>query len=197
MSPIRSWFCLQLIVSGIGKIDVDDWRKNTRLKNCSESSNLVQWFWQAVESYDDECRARLLQFVTGSSRVPINGFKALQGEPGAGRGPYPSIRVYQSHPEPHNSIMCHFVLQGPQGRLALGSSPSMPSAPPRLLIYCLRLIHGALVMPGHLSPLACLCDEFCLLCSFNRIDLPAYESYEKLLEKLTCAFEETVGFHVE
>ena len=56
---------------------------NTRLKNCSEGSSLVQWFWQAVESYDDECRARLLQFVTGSSRVPISGFKGLQGSTGA------------------------------------------------------------------------------------------------------------------
>lgn len=36
---------------------------------------------QAVESYDDEKRARLLQFVTGSSRVPLEGFKALQGMP--------------------------------------------------------------------------------------------------------------------
>ena len=35
---------------------------------------------QAVESYDDEKRARLLQFVTGSSRVPLEGFKALQGQ---------------------------------------------------------------------------------------------------------------------
>ena len=34
---------------------------------------------QAVKSYDDEKRARLLQFVTGSSRVPLEGFKALQG----------------------------------------------------------------------------------------------------------------------
>ena len=28
-------------------------------------------------------RARLLQFVTGSSRVPLQGFKALQGSTGA------------------------------------------------------------------------------------------------------------------
>ena len=35
---------------------------------------------QAVESFDDEMKARLLQFVTGSSRVPLEGFKALQGE---------------------------------------------------------------------------------------------------------------------
>ena len=77
--PLTGCSCPQLIVSGIGKIDVEDWRMNTRLKNCSEGSSLVQWFWQAVESYDDECRARLLQFVTGSSRVPISGFKGLQG----------------------------------------------------------------------------------------------------------------------
>ena len=32
-----------------------------------------------VESFDDEMRARLLQFVTGSARVPLEGFKALQG----------------------------------------------------------------------------------------------------------------------
>ena len=33
-----------------------------------------------MESYDDEKRARLLQFVTGSSRVPLEGFGALQGK---------------------------------------------------------------------------------------------------------------------
>ena len=37
------------------------------------------FFLQIVESYDEEQKARLLQFVTGSSRVPLEGFKALQG----------------------------------------------------------------------------------------------------------------------
>jgi hypothetical protein len=41
---------------------------------------VVKWFWQIVEIYNAEMRARLLQFVTGSSRVPLQGFKALQGE---------------------------------------------------------------------------------------------------------------------
>ena len=36
-----------------------------------------------MEGYDEEMRARLLQFVTGSSRVPLQGFKALQGSTGA------------------------------------------------------------------------------------------------------------------
>ena len=32
-----------------------------------------------MESYDSELQARLLQFVTGTSRVPMNGFAELQG----------------------------------------------------------------------------------------------------------------------
>lgn len=39
---------------------------------------------------------------------------------------------------------------------------------------------------------------FCYFpCSFNRIDIPPYESYEKLYEKLLTAVEETCGFAVE
>lgn len=64
---------------GLGKIDISDWKANTRLKHCTPDSNIVKWFWKAVESFDEERRARLLQFVTGSSRVPLQGFKALQG----------------------------------------------------------------------------------------------------------------------
>ena len=33
--------------------------------------------------------------------------------------------------------------------------------------------------------------------SFNRIDLPPYETYEKLYDKLSFAIEHTAGFHVE
>ena len=67
------------MISGLGKIDVQDWKSHTRLKHCSADSNVVKWFWRAVEDFDEERRARLLQFVTGSSRVPLQGFKALQG----------------------------------------------------------------------------------------------------------------------
>lgn len=37
---------------------------------------------QAVTSFDLETRARLLQFVTGTSRVPMNGFSELYGSNG-------------------------------------------------------------------------------------------------------------------
>jgi E3 ubiquitin-protein ligase HUWE1 len=60
-------------------IDVDEWRANTDLQGYSASSSPVIWFWRAVRSFSQEERAKLLQFVTGSSRVPLEGFGALQG----------------------------------------------------------------------------------------------------------------------
>ncbi|XP_014219379.1 E3 ubiquitin-protein ligase SMURF2 [Copidosoma floridanum] len=74
---------LELVIGGLGTIDINDWKQNTRLKNCTQDTPVVKWFWQIVESYGEEMRARLLQFVTGSSRVPLQGFKALQGSTGA------------------------------------------------------------------------------------------------------------------
>lgn len=39
---------------------------------------------------------------------------------------------------------------------------------------------------------------FCFChCSFNRIDIPPYENYDKLYDKLLTAIEETCGFAVE
>lgn len=58
-------------MSGLGKIDVEDWKMNTRLKHCTPDSNVVKWFWAIVDAFDEEKRARLLQFVTGSCRVPL------------------------------------------------------------------------------------------------------------------------------
>ncbi|EHB10351.1 E3 ubiquitin-protein ligase SMURF2 [Heterocephalus glaber] len=74
---------LELIIGGLDKIDLNDWKSNTWLKHCVADSNIVRWFWQAVETFDEERRARLLQFVTGSTRVPLQGFKPLQGSTGA------------------------------------------------------------------------------------------------------------------
>ena len=57
------------ISGGIGKIDIEDWKSHTRLKHCNADNPIVKWFWEIVDSYSEEMRARLLQFVTGSSRV--------------------------------------------------------------------------------------------------------------------------------
>lgn len=46
---------------------------------------VIVWFWQAVQAFNNEQRLRLLQFVTGTSSVPFEGFKALRGSNGPKR----------------------------------------------------------------------------------------------------------------
>ncbi|EME89163.1 uncharacterized protein MYCFIDRAFT_86240 [Pseudocercospora fijiensis CIRAD86] len=70
---------LELLISGLPDIDVDDWKNNTEYHNYQQTSPQVQWFWRAVRSFDKEEKAKLLQFVTGTSKVPLNGFKELEG----------------------------------------------------------------------------------------------------------------------
>ncbi|KAK2733368.1 hypothetical protein FQN57_002158 [Myotisia sp. PD_48] len=70
---------LELLISGLPEIDVDDWKNNAEYHNYSASSPQIQWFWRAVRSFDKEERAKLLQFVSGTSKVPLNGFRELEG----------------------------------------------------------------------------------------------------------------------
>lgn len=70
---------LELLISGLPEIDLDDWKNNTTYQNYTAVSPQVQWFWRAVRSFDKEERAKLLQFITGTSKVPLNGFKELEG----------------------------------------------------------------------------------------------------------------------
>ncbi|KAH8678184.1 hypothetical protein BX600DRAFT_377016 [Xylariales sp. PMI_506] len=76
---------LELLISGLPDIDVDDWKSNTEYQNYTPSSQQIQWFWRAVRSLDKEELAKLLQFVTGTSKVPLNGFKELEGMNGINR----------------------------------------------------------------------------------------------------------------
>ncbi|EMR65349.1 putative e3 ubiquitin-protein ligase ptr1 + rna transporter 1 protein [Eutypa lata UCREL1] len=76
---------LELLISGLPDIDVDDWKSNTEYHNYTPSSPQIQWFWRAVRSLDKEELAKLLQFVTGTSKVPLNGFKELEGMNGVNR----------------------------------------------------------------------------------------------------------------
>ncbi|KAE9543203.1 hypothetical protein AGLY_003114 [Aphis glycines] len=74
---------MELLMCGIQNIDVKDWKENTHYKGDYSPNNIViQWFWRGVLSFNNEMRSRLLQFVTGTSRVPMNGFKELYGSNG-------------------------------------------------------------------------------------------------------------------
>ncbi|KAJ1927635.1 hypothetical protein IWQ60_002738 [Tieghemiomyces parasiticus] len=76
---------LELLIGGMSEIDVDDWKKHTDYRGYTESDQVVQWFWQCVRSWDMETKSRLLQFTTGTSRIPVNGFRDLQGSDGPRR----------------------------------------------------------------------------------------------------------------
>ncbi|XP_077556906.1 E3 ubiquitin-protein ligase Nedd4 isoform X3 [Haemaphysalis longicornis] len=124
---------LELLMCGIGQIDVRDWRRHTVYKGGYHANHVVvQWFWRLVLSFSNEMRSRLLQFVTGTSRVPMNGFAELHGS----NGPQP------------------FTLE------RWGSPTNLPRS------------------------------HTC----FNRLDLPMYESYQDLREKLVQAIEGSESF---
>uniref|UniRef100_A0A4W6BRX7 E3 ubiquitin-protein ligase n=1 Tax=Lates calcarifer TaxID=8187 RepID=A0A4W6BRX7_LATCA len=124
---------LELLMCGLGDVDVNDWRENTKYKNGYCSNHVViQWFWKTVLLMDAEKRIRLLQFVTGTSRVPMNGFAELYGSNG------PQLFTIEQW----------------------GTREKLPRA------------------------------HTC----FNRLDLPPYESFEELREKLHIAIENAQGF---
>ncbi|KAF9356490.1 hypothetical protein BGX26_005182 [Mortierella sp. AD094] len=126
---------LELLMGGISEIDCDDWKKHTDYRGYTEQDEVIQWFWKCIRSWDSEKKARLLQFTTGTSRIPVNGFKDLQGSDGPRR----------------------FTIE------KAGEIGQLPKS------------------------------HTC----FNRIDLPPYKSYDVLVNKLTMAVEETVGFGQE
>ena len=70
---------LELVISGMPTIDIRDWKNNTIYENYTEESDVIKNFWEIIESFDNDERAEFLQFVTGSSKVPLEGFRALQG----------------------------------------------------------------------------------------------------------------------
>ncbi|OZJ02783.1 putative E3 ubiquitin-protein ligase hulA [Bifiguratus adelaidae] len=126
---------LELLIGGIAEVDVDDWKKHTDYRGYTEQDEVVGWFWQCVRGWDGEKKSRFLQFATGTSRIPVNGFKDLQGSDGPRR----------------------FTIE------KSGEVSQLPKA------------------------------HTC----FNRIDLPPYKSYDTLVNKLTLAVEETMGFGQE
>ncbi|CAM6106160.1 unnamed protein product [Calypogeia fissa] len=89
---------LEWLIGGLPVIDALDWRKSTVYKagySDSIECPVIRWFWQLVDSWDQEMRARLLQFVTGTSKVPYpDGFKGLRGSEGL--RPFHIVRVSDS-----------------------------------------------------------------------------------------------------
>ncbi|POM78135.1 HECT E3 ubiquitin ligase [Phytophthora palmivora] len=70
---------LELLISGMPEIDIDDLKANTEYANYKPTDAVIRWFWNVLYSFTHEERALFLQFVTGTSKVPLEGFKALEG----------------------------------------------------------------------------------------------------------------------
>ncbi len=73
---------LELMLNGTPFIDVTDWIENTEYEGYSPSDEIIINFWDIVKELPQEKLSRLLQFSTGSTRVPVGGFKSLQSNRG-------------------------------------------------------------------------------------------------------------------
>ncbi|TMW62165.1 hypothetical protein Poli38472_009658 [Pythium oligandrum] len=120
---------LELLISGMPEIDIDDLKANTEYANYKPTDSVIRWFWNVLYTINHEERALFLQFVTGTSKVPLEGFKALEGMRGT--------QKFNIHK-------------------AFGNPNALPSA------------------------------HTC----FNQLDLPEYESEEKLRQCLLLAIRE-------
>ncbi|WVQ94835.1 hypothetical protein IAU59_001918 [Kwoniella sp. CBS 9459] len=83
---------LELLISGITTVDVDELKNATQLSGWKSTDPEVQWFWRALRSFSQEERSRFLMFVTSSSRVPLGGFAQLQGS--SGTQPFQIQKLY-------------------------------------------------------------------------------------------------------
>lgn len=66
---------LSVMISGIANLDPEEWRKHCERQG---GGQVHEWFWQFVQQLDAERRCMLLQFTTGSSRLPPGGFAELE-----------------------------------------------------------------------------------------------------------------------
>ncbi|XP_043544077.1 NEDD4-like E3 ubiquitin-protein ligase WWP1 isoform X3 [Chiloscyllium plagiosum] len=73
---------LEVMLCGMQEVDLTDWQRNTVYRHYTRNSKQIIWFWQFVKEMDNEVRLRLMQFVTGTCRLPLGGFAELLGSNG-------------------------------------------------------------------------------------------------------------------
>ncbi|KAG8377396.1 hypothetical protein BUALT_Bualt08G0028700 [Buddleja alternifolia] len=116
---------LELLISGLPEIDLDDLRANTEYSGYSAASPAIQWFWEVVQGFSKEDKARLLQFVTGTSKVPLEGFSALQGISGSQK-----FQIHKAYGSPDHLPSAHTCFN----QLDLPEYPSKQRLEERLLL---------------------------------------------------------------
>ena len=94
---------LELLICGQPFIDVNEWKENSIYKGkITKNTNCVKWFWEELYKLSQENLRRFLQFSTGSSRVPINGFQNLESNRG-------EIAKYCLNSVPYNNNGNNFI----------------------------------------------------------------------------------------
>jgi hypothetical protein len=70
---------LDFLISGTPFINVAEWQRYTVYRGeFTNSHRLIKWFWECIYELSQEELRDLLIFITGTSRVPIEGFQALK-----------------------------------------------------------------------------------------------------------------------
>jgi hypothetical protein len=76
---------LESLLCGKKELDLKEWKKSTEYKGeFSSGHKVIKWFWEILNEMSQKELENLLVFVTGTSRVPIDGFenlRTLRGEP--------------------------------------------------------------------------------------------------------------------
>ena len=69
---------LKTVVEGIQTIDVDELENHARYEGgFGPNHRVIRDFWSVVKEYPNEKRAQLLEFVTASDRIPVNGISSI------------------------------------------------------------------------------------------------------------------------
>lgn len=81
-SPVHMLFSpreLEMLICGEKEFDFNELESSTEYDGgYSKETNVVRWFWEAVHNMDLEDKRRLLQFTTGSDRIPVGGLAKLK-----------------------------------------------------------------------------------------------------------------------
>lgn len=69
---------LKTVVEGIQEIDINELENHARYEGgFGPTHQVIRDFWSVVQGYSAEKRAQLLEFVTASDRVPVNGIASI------------------------------------------------------------------------------------------------------------------------
>jgi hypothetical protein len=61
---------LELLISGLPDIDLDDLRAHTEYQGYKPTDPVISYFWAVLRGFSQEEKALFLQYVTGTSKVP-------------------------------------------------------------------------------------------------------------------------------